>query len=84
MAELSGTTYEGRVICSRNTKETAEWMTPGPRTSASVGRRRRCFYSRVPIHDGSGTDNPPANQDLGSFRTDSVDRHMDRMLKVGA
>lgn len=87
---MLGTTYEGLIIFSKNTEDTAKWMTRG------LGLRIESTYSddislRGPICDGSGTvefylhpsDTPPKNQQLGTFRTDNVDQHMKRMLELG-
>lgn len=85
------TTYEGRVIFSKNTKETADWMIRGLGLEFRATDEGDAFDLHLPVYDGAGTvqfyihpsENPPLNQDLGSFRTDNVDRHMERMLKHG-
>lgn len=89
---MSITTYEGRVIFSKNTEDTAKWMTLGLGLRMESGDSGSNGVSlRAPVYDGSGTvefylhpsDDPPRNQTLGSFRTDNVDQHLERMLELG-
>ncbi|MGI8868184.1 MAG: VOC family protein [Mycobacteriales bacterium] len=88
---MSRTTYEGQVIFSADTKETAKWMIRGLGFQRESTEDSDDFGLWVPVYAGTGTvefylhpsENPPPNQKLGSFRTDNVDQHMELMLELG-